>query len=322
MQPRVDKNDDKVTCRIPKTLLSLTGKKYEFLAAGAFNYVYTYFKNGKKMVLKIQRDTDDAGIKYNDHNLTFDNPKRSIELWNSINPNVSPPAALHPWGWTCPYIIQNASDQEIYECLIDIFNRTGRVVTDAHRDNFRKTPEGEVACIDPGFVLQFEKRDTPFPERARRRSEISLSFGSLNSHIKFLEKQNEEKKIEIIIPQLIKALIIIKNHRPDMINVDVLKTDFTLLDQLAEAYYDDTHLLPMALESLDRAIDLMKENKHEQESKDTQESQKLLTENNVKKQPSSANYHRFFCPTLKINWKATTHKCAAFMSSLRKTAKK
>jgi hypothetical protein len=89
-----------------------------------------------------------------------DLPERSVRLWNEINPDLEPEATLISTemgdGWACPFIkgVQ-ASDHEMSVALIDIFNRTGRIVVDATApENFIKTPSGKVVCIDIGMALQ------------------------------------------------------------------------------------------------------------------------------------------------------------------------
>jgi hypothetical protein len=253
-------NQEEVTSAYPKNF-TFEGKQYTYLAQGSFNVVYTYYEDGTWMVLKLQRDCDAKGIKFSDDTLKFDDPERAKRLWDAMNPDIFPPAKLITLpegttpnkGWACPYLTnQEASDREIYECVIGIFNRTGRIVMDAHRENFRKTLDDKVVCIDPGLVLQLEKRDIPFPTLARCKSKVSLLAKNLDKHVKLLEKLHTENKVSAKIPKIIKALIIIKKNRPDMINVDILKTDFTLLKTLAKAYDDKTQL-PAALQSLDQS---------------------------------------------------------------------
>jgi hypothetical protein len=136
-----------------------------FGVLGIGNYNFAFIDETRENVLKVQHTIKDKDGK-TDKDAKIDEPSRSIRLWNEINSELTPAAKIvtHTLkgksyaglpvevdiGWTCPFIKGRESTQlEIKSSLIDIFNRTGRVILDAiARDNFKTTAEGKVICID------------------------------------------------------------------------------------------------------------------------------------------------------------------------------
>lgn len=196
-----------------------------FLGEGSFNKVYKS-KDGKE-ILKIQKDLSDS----------TDTPERSVRLWNAINSHLSPPARLEGLGWVCPFIegVQ-ASDKEMADALIDIFNKTGRVVVDATaRKNFIRTPAGETVCIDIGMALQFERREDKHFAEIRRKSRVSLeAWKDLEDVYKPFLTECAKKNPTTV--NVVKALVFIKDNRPDLYDATFLKTNPDLVDKLAIAY--------------------------------------------------------------------------------------
>lgn len=206
-------------------------KGWRFLGSGSYNIAYV--SDDGISVLKIQINTTET-----------DRPERSVKLWNAINPNLPPPARTEMtedgFGWVCPYVrgVQ-ASDSEMSSALIDIYNRTGRIVVDATAPrNFVKTPppDSQVLCVDVGMALQMERREEAFfTGNTRRRSFISLNaWRDLNGAYTpfFLEcSRTHPQTVEMV-----KALIFIKNNRPDIFNVNFLKDHPDLVIKLAGAY--------------------------------------------------------------------------------------
>lgn len=91
---------------------------------GEGNFNTTYIDEEKKEVLKVAK-----GTTYSVDALA-DTPRRSIRLWNILNPDL-PKArfVLDPVlgaGWVCSYIHGRQSNaKEIHLALIDIYKREG-----------------------------------------------------------------------------------------------------------------------------------------------------------------------------------------------------
>ena len=203
---------------------------WTYLASGRYNKVYR--SPDGKQVLKLQ-------IIYKEPvNLILDRPERSVRIWNEINPEhpafvVETSAKVK--GWICPFIEgERASDKETSDCLIDIFNRTGRIVCDAsNTKNFVRTSKGKVVCIDVGVALQFEQRDkVVFKDGAIRRKSIdSLTVwaSAESNYASFF--QNEVHKTPITTG-MIQALLIIKKYGPDIVDVSNLNKSPKLVNML------------------------------------------------------------------------------------------
>ncbi|KTD68595.1 MULTISPECIES: hypothetical protein [Legionella] len=190
------------------------------LGSGVYND--TYVSDDGTRVLKIQKRENEI----------TDSPERSVRLWNEINPDLKPPAAIiqteFGLGWVCPYIKgRQSTDKEISAALIDIFNRTGRIIVDAASPkNFITTPEGKVICVDIGMALQLDKKEEQQFGRERRNSVISQASWELTS----------EQYKDVIFPltrfvlkmedtvNTIKALLFLRENRPDITNADFLNT--------------------------------------------------------------------------------------------------
>ena len=214
---------------------------------GSFNWIYC---NGAKedgdLILKITRENKSPlDTKAVD---TMDNYARSVRIWNEINPDLDPPARIEEAtfdtrkqiGWVCPFVTgTQPSDKEVSQALIDIFNRTGRIILDATaKNNFKKTPSGKVVCIDVGMAVQLEARDETCLVGTRRRS----SFSSLDTYHEmshtytnwFADQPYHANVPETI--QTVKALLFIKDHRYDIDNVNFLTNNPQALAILANAY--------------------------------------------------------------------------------------
>jgi hypothetical protein len=224
------------------------------LAHGNYNSVYSNSEEDDKKTLVFK-------VQHVEHILESlrdaDSPERSIRLWNLINPDLHPPAELHEnpelgRGWVCPYVqgVQ-ASDDEILAALLQIFNRTGRIVIDAISDkNFLRTPSGQIVCIDIGMAVELERREKkpsktlkrsreemPPHVLTRQKSEMSLTLWN-ELELDFDEyfscdyaKENYPKTAQVI-----QALLFIKIKRPDISNVDFLDGNLELIANLENAY--------------------------------------------------------------------------------------
>ena len=144
--------------------------------------------------------------------------------------------------------------------LIDIFNRTGRIVVDATaRENFIKTESGKVICIDIGMALQMQQREqlqSLDRKYIRRRSITSLqTWKSLKDAYTPFFKQCALSNPETV--NTVKALLFIKINRPDIFDVDFLKNNDKLVKQLSIAYdkqsalYNSSPVVNNALKQLD-----------------------------------------------------------------------
>lgn len=176
-----------------------------------------------------------------------DRPERSVRLWNLLNPHLKPRAEISrqkingKWvkGWICPFVRGiEASDKQIREKLLDIFNSTGRIIMDAVApNNFLQTPNGEIVCIDIGHALEIEHRQ----EAALVGLPRKPSFTSLETYVELYQprENNWLTKNEKYFPKsirAIKALSFIKLHRPDITNVNFLKKSPKTVKLLAAAY--------------------------------------------------------------------------------------
>lgn len=137
--------------------------QWSYLGSGCYNEVYKSDRPvlvsspGKPpfrsfLVFKIVKETSDV----------TDTPERSVRIWNLLNPDF--PASVHTvtegnqavTGWVAPFIEGwQASDSEIANKLVEIYERTGRIVTDATApNNFITTVDGQTICIDVGLALE------------------------------------------------------------------------------------------------------------------------------------------------------------------------
>ncbi|MCR9192199.1 MAG: hypothetical protein NXI01_06010 [Gammaproteobacteria bacterium] len=229
----------------------MISKKWEVLGQGSYN---TTYRKGD-LVFKVSHDPKAA----------TDLPERSVRLWNLMNPHIHPPAALSrqkikgKWerGWTCPYIKgKQATDTEMQGELLAIFNRTGRIIVDAIAPkNFIKTRSGQIVCIDVGLAMELEQREQVCLLGLTRKP----SFTSLDVwHNDFREQYSWLNRHQPNFPAsitTIKALLFIKEYRPDITNVDFLKTSPQKISLLAQAY-DDGDRRPIRL---GKALELLEE---------------------------------------------------------------
>ncbi|MDF1678385.1 MAG: hypothetical protein P1U32_06810 [Legionellaceae bacterium] len=213
---------------------------------GTFNYAYV--NSERTEVLKIQKlsskqfkeGSDDDSMDLS----VVDLPERSVRLWNQINPGLQPPARLensvHGLGWVCPFVKgDQASDKEMSQALLDIFNRTGRIIVDATApENFiRRVPGGEVFCIDIGMALQMQKAEEVVLSGGRTRAKSGVSLDAWNelcADYKPFLKKCSGKYPETVAT--VKALLFIQQVRPDIFDVSFLASNNDLVERLAEAY--------------------------------------------------------------------------------------
>lgn len=201
--------------------------EWQLYGHGSYNRVY--LNNDKQQILKILR----AKHAYTDF------PKRAVKLWNKINLDF--PAELvkkdgKNYGWICPYIKgRQSTDDEIKQKLIEIFNQTGRIVTDAvSAKNFITMDTRKVVCVDVGLALTLEKCESRSQPFYRQRSQTSLrAWQALEADFQPFYKKGKTNYPDTVA--LLKALIFIQNNRPDIKDVTFLQ-DSELVKLLAKAY--------------------------------------------------------------------------------------
>ncbi len=206
-----------------------SGKKK--LGEGGFNTAYL-------------SDENDFVFKINFNPSATDTPERSVRLWDAINPGY--PAKVMKVkelgkGWQCPYIHgRQSTDEEMSQALVDIFNKTGRIIVDAvAKKNFITTEKGQVICIDIGLALQMENREkAQFSTAIRRHSVVSLdTWKEFNYDYNTNFFENDSSRANPNTTSTIKALLFIKANRPDMFGVNFLKNDKDgIIQSLAQAY--------------------------------------------------------------------------------------
>jgi hypothetical protein len=168
----------------------------------------------------------------------LDKPERLVRLWNRINSTLDFKARLHEDlelgnGWIAPFISgRQATDEEIFEAAIVIFNCSQRIVLDAAGDGNFITMDDEKAttiCVDFGLAIQTVETDEP-------DNALCLEEWQERKVI----YQSECKMAERFFPKTVavnKALLFIQAHYPDMTNVDFLRIGgYELAERLAAAY--------------------------------------------------------------------------------------
>lgn len=212
--------------------------KWEYLGSGQYNNVYVNAELG--LVFKVQKIIDS--------NSKLDSPERSVRLWNEVNSvldsnHVQAYTAYEEGlgsGWVCPYVVGTTPrDDEISQCLVEIYNHTGRIVIDAVvAENFVKTPEGKIVCIDIGFALRLQQQESEQLQSVRmHRQESSVSLGAWkNMHVKIHNYIEESTSRSIKTTDMLKALLFIQINRPDIHDVSFLLNDESIIQKLAMAY--------------------------------------------------------------------------------------
>jgi hypothetical protein len=232
-------------------------KKWKLIGFGSFNEAYLNKAEG--CVLKIQKKVENQSPIAR----RLDSRKRSIRLWNQINEHIFPKAKsvrirkYHIKAWTCPYIQgRQSSDIEISEALINIYNRTGRIVIDAgSHKNFITTPHGQVICVDVGQAFLLDKIDhestIPTAGRTRRHSITSLNaWETLYSEfVNYLNRESLNERYPLSI-NTIKALLFIKFNYPEILDVSFMNAQLPLIYRLAFAFDTDEPAITFDPEAL------------------------------------------------------------------------
>lgn len=212
-------------------MATLTESGWIEIGQGSFNKAYR--SHDGKEVLKIQTAETVSMA-------ALDTPMRSVRLWNELNANHPPPAYIieknGKCAWVCPYIEgEQASDAEMSKALIEIFNKSGRIVVDAIAPkNFLKTPSGEIVCIDIGMALQMEKRQEQHFQNRRLSTTSIAAWNELEyKYVAYFKKWGSTYPHTV---DMVQALLFIKFNRPDMVDVSFLKDDPSFVKELAKAF--------------------------------------------------------------------------------------
>lgn len=238
---------------------------WEFIGEGSNNRVYLNKQEG--LVLKIMKKSLKDGL--------TDSPERSVRLWNLINSKITPSATIvsladGKTAWVAPYVQgRQSTDIEMKNALIEIYNSTGRIIVDAPvKENFITTDKDQVVCVDIGMALQMEYKDDEilksdkisqeekfFTKSIRRKSIISLDTWEKikKDHGYFFQLYAQSHSQTI---KTIKALLFIKNKRPDILDVSFLKSDPENIKLFAKAYgvirrFENQSLMQEAKKNLD-----------------------------------------------------------------------
>ena len=226
--------------------------RWRRLGAGSYNT--SYRSEDGTLVFKVSHDASPTDL-----------PERSVRLWNLLNAHIQPPAKISrqkindKWvtGWICPYIEgRQATDQETRDELLNIFNRTGRIITDATApNNFLRARNGQIICIDIGHALEMEKRETAALVGLTRKPSLT-SLEAWSEHYDHQSGRSWINNAQLAFPKAInaiKALLFIKNHRPDITNVSFLQKSSKTIQLLAQAY--DSGAEPFLSQALNLLIE-------------------------------------------------------------------
>lgn len=143
--------------------------EWSFLGNGGANFAYKS-QDGKLVFKYMQHGNDNDPAYANIDRLDF--PERAVRIWNEINSTVTPPArvcyalieGVKVKGWVAPYIEGSnvLSDSELYDSVIDLFDKKGRIFLDAPiMGNIKKLSNGESVGVDFGWALLFELYNLP-----------------------------------------------------------------------------------------------------------------------------------------------------------------
>lgn len=201
-----------VHVRVP-SLRTTDGRIWNYLGSGSYNNVYRLHEGD--LVYKIPR---------NEHFSETEDPSRAVRLWNLINSDLVPAAALLDEGWIAPYISGTIPiETDICHSLIDIYNRTKRIVVDPGMSgNFIKQEgSGKTICVDIGYALRMDV--------LMSKSQDSLDCWLKMRNVFDVNMDNGGQDIA----NMAWALLFIAENYPEIENVDVLKNNPDLVLRLS-----------------------------------------------------------------------------------------
>lgn len=244
---------------------------WKFFARGGHNNVYINPK--RTLIFKIPRSDWETSA-----------PERLFKIWSIVNSDIDPSAYIHTQsqydfsdsdpdgpderrGVVVPFIKgSQASDKEISELLVEIYQKSGRIVMDALQPgNFRKMENGKICCLDFDLALQLETSENAaifysdpvlqletgkidLISRERRRSRVSLELWRNIGHIFALNLVKNYPTHPIVVDTL-RALLFIKFTRPDILDVN-----FLYKENSSELDYQKIRLLSCAYSSANAEV--------------------------------------------------------------------
>lgn len=217
------------------------------LGEGAYNKAYV--NDDSTLVFKIQK-------KKNDTTDTYDTPERSIRLMTELYPDMPLGAQLHEdpqlgKGWTFPFIHgRPAKDLEMVKVIIDIFNRTGRIMLDGCINrNFittysnHPTYPNKIFCIDVGMTVRLQaEEEIMVSGKSRRKSQTSHNIQRNEEIGLYYKSWSHSTTKDLIATHLIQALLLIREHRPSIVDVSFLKDNSAFIKKLGFLYQKNLEL--------------------------------------------------------------------------------
>lgn len=129
---------------------------------------------------------------------------RAVRKWNILNPSL--PSFKHNNAWLVPYLGQNpASDKQIAEKLIEIYQNTGEIIGDACGKGNFLVYQGKVICIDMDF--SFCRGSLISDEYFNDKDNIGLLMKYLGE---YSTNQGKPNSVSVI-----KTLLYLENHLPN-----------------------------------------------------------------------------------------------------------
>lgn len=214
-------------------------KKWSLLAIGGYNFAFV--NRNKTEVLKVPTYLMDDFAERDKAQEPTEVPARAARVWNEINEDLAFRARESFPGWVAPYINGTQSSiAQISEALIEIYNKTGRVVLDpAITGNFFTTPEGNVYCVDIGFAVRFQ-RQAQIEVGGLKRSSSHASLEVLDNNdddTDFLRRCVNQFEYEFPeLTRLIKALCFLSIHCPYIDNISFIGHKPHLLQRLSKGF--------------------------------------------------------------------------------------
>lgn len=214
--------------------------RYGFELRGGFNFVF--IDQTKTLIFKIQKEK---------RIMEMDEPERAVRVWNEIH---SPPKDKEAYvyvdeelgkGWICPYIDgYQPPDSELASAVLEVFNRTGRIVVDAPspRNFVKEKKTGLIYCVDIGFALRLNAHDksNSHHKLSRRTPSIASMEGwkkieeAYSRKAGFFDQTSSDGKSETVA--IIKALLFICSRRSEDFNANFLKENTSAIAILEAAY--------------------------------------------------------------------------------------
>jgi hypothetical protein len=204
---------------------------WKYYASGEYNNVYV--SQDKTLVFKRPKHNDGTDLQ-----------ERAVRLWNEINPDMR--AYIEDEGWVCPFIKgDDATDEEASEELVNIYNKTGRILLDAVvPGNIIKTPDDRLVCVDIGLALQLhEKTKAQLGDICLTRAESRVSLELWKAtHLQWRDFLNDIGPDRIKTADMTRALLFIQAHRPDIYDASFLLNKPDLVTQLSQAYIAEVYV--------------------------------------------------------------------------------